>query len=354
MDYRNWIIPILFGLGIGGYYFGKKLSILFPIKKREYKIIYYGMIYCFLSSMIIFHSAFIAFVLYAIVLYLIFDFIHFIFKKTNQEKIFDKMYQKGLPILFFSMLVTIYGIYNASHPVIKNYEVIIEKNLENDIRIGMISDLHLGTIHSSHILEEIVEHANQLKVDFFLLGGDIFDENTSEKLKKQAYQMLSQIETKYGIYYVEGNHDLLTEDTRQGFLEHGIHVLDDKSVLIDNQFYLVGRKDKRRGELGTPRKELRELLKEIPGTYPIILVDHQPVDQVQALKYGVDLQLSGHTHAGQIFPSNYFLQYGYLQNENYHLIVSSGYGVWGFSFRTAGRSEMVSVHVTDKKRTNRK
>ncbi len=350
MDYRNWIIPILFVLGVGGYYFGKKISILFPIKKRMHQIIYYGLIYLFLSSMIIFHSSFIAFVLYSIILYLIFDFLHFIFKKTNQEKIFCKIYQRGVPILFVSLLVTIYGIYNATNPIVKEYEIALEKNLKNNITIGMISDLHLGTIHSSHILEEIVEHANQLHVDLFLLVGDIFDENTSEELKKRAYQSLSKIETKYGIYYVEGNHDLLTENTRQGFSKQGIHILDDKFELIDHQFYLVGRKDKRREQLGTPRKNLSELLKEISNTYPIILVDHQPVDQEQAWKLGVDLQLSGHTHAGQIFPSNYFLQYGYLQNEKYHLIVSSGYGVWGFSFRTAGRSEMVLVTIKGQKK----
>lgn len=348
MDYQNWILPILCALGIGGYYFGKKVSILFSFQKKIQIIGYYGSIYILLSAMIIFRSSLIAFVIYSIVLYFIFDLIHIIFKKAKQDYVFEKIYQKGIPILLFSFLIMVYGIYNASNPITKEYEITVNKNLNNDIVIGMISDLHLGTIHKATILEEIVEHANMLHADIFILAGDIFDENTSEELQERAYYAFSKIKTKYGVYYIEGNHDLLTERRIQGFSDHGIHILNDKVVLIDNQFYLVGRKDNRRKTLGTPRKELATLLKEASNSKPIILVDHQPVEQEQASKLGVDLQLSGHTHAGQIFPSNYFLQYGYQQKNNSHFIVSSGYGVWGFSFRTAGRSEIVSVHMKGK------
>lgn len=345
MDYRIWVFPILVMFLISGYYLGKKISILFSFHQSYLKIGYWGVIYTVLALTIIFRSYFIAWIIYTIIFYIIFDIVHFILKRTNQEHIFKKIYQKGVSVLVASLLMMIYGIYNANHPMVKTYNIDINHVLKKDIKIGMISDLHLGTIHGSKILDEVVGHANQLEIQLFILAGDIFDENTSEELKKKAYQTLSKIKTKYGVYYIEGNHDLLTEETKRGFEQHGIHVLSDEVSLIDQTFYLIGRKDKRRDDLNTPRKTLENLLAVTSKEYPIILVDHQPEDQKKAAKLGIDLQLSGHTHAGQIFPLNMFLQYGYYKKNNYQLIISSGYGVWGFSVRTAGRSEMVYIHV---------
>lgn len=349
MDYRFWVIPILLMIGIGGYYFGKKLSILFLFPKKYQKIVYYGVLYIVITCIIVYRSFLAAFLLYAILFYIVFDLLHFLLKKLKKESFYWNIYQKGIPVLIVSFGIMIYGIYNVNHPIVKNYKIELNKTFKKDLSIGMISDLHLGTVHSSKILEEIVEHANSLEVDLFILGGDIFDENTDQNLKEQAYRTLSQIKTKYGIYYIEGNHDLLTEEVRKGFEQYDIHILADETIFIDDSFYLIGRKDKRREKLGTPRKSLQELLKETDFSYPLILLDHQPEDQIEAAKLGVDLQLSGHTHAGQIFPTNYFLQYGYFKRENYQLIVSSGYGAWGFSFRTAGRSEMVNIHIVSSK-----
>lgn len=345
MDYRNWVFPMLLMFIVAGYYLGRKLFILFSFRKSYQKIGYWGILYIVLALIIIFRSYLIAWIIYVIIFYLIFDVVHFIFKKTHQESIFKKMYQKGVPVLVAGLLMMIYGIYNANHPIVKEYEVYLNHSLKEDLNIGMISDLHLGTIHGSKILDEVVDHANQLDVQLFIFAGDIFDENTSEELKKEAYQKFSKIKTQYGIYYIEGNHDLLTEEVRKGFEQYGIHVLSDEVTLIDHAFYLIGRKDQRRDDLNTPRKKLEELLAPVSSEYPIILVDHQPEDQEKAAELGIDLQLSGHTHAGQIFPLNLFLQYGYYKKDNYQIVISSGYGVWGFSVRTAGRSEIVNIHV---------
>ena len=77
------------------------------------------------------------------------------------------------------------------------------------------------------------------------------------------------------------------------------------------------------------------------------MIDHQPKDEELAEQLGVDLQLSGHTHQGQIFPLNLFLKYGYKKKNDYQKIVSSGYGVWGVKARTAGRSEMIIINLTN-------
>lgn len=346
MDYRIWIFPILLMLLLGGYYFGKKIMSLFPLKNKSQKIIYWGILYLILTIILIKRSCLLIWIGYSILFYIIFDIILLISKKSSKEKFFFKIYNKGIPILLFSMLILIYGVYNASHPIIKEYEVKLP--VSSDYKIAMISDLHLGTVHGEKILDEIVEKNNSLNVDLFIMAGDIFDEQTSSYLKEKAYQKLSTIQTKYGIYYVEGNHDLLANEVEEGFSQKGIQVLDDKEFLINDEFYLVGRKDKRREKLGTPRMELKDLLNNL-SNYPIILVDHQPVDQKLASSLNVNLHLSGHTHAGQIFPLNFMMQYGYYKNGNYHSIVSSGYGAWGFPFRTAGRSEMVLIQIKKEK-----
>ena len=344
MDYRFWIIPILLMLLIGGYYFRKKLIILFPWKTKAQKRIYWGILYLILTFLLIHRSIFLLFVGYVIFFNILFDLLGFVLKQCSKESIFKKIYQKGIPILIVSFIILVYGVYNARNPIIKEYEVVLP--VQSNYHIGMISDLHLGTIKGEKILKEIVQNANQEQFDLFLLVGDIFDEQTKTKLKEKAYQELSKIQTTYGIYYVEGNHDLLTQEVHDGFTKYGIHVLSDDKKLINEDFYLVGRKDLRREALGTPRKDLKTLLDGIQK--PIILVDHQPVEQEQASDLGVSLHLSGHTHAGQIFPMNFLLEYGKTQNEHYTSIVSSGYGAWGFPFRTAGKSEMVSIKVIKK------
>ncbi len=347
MDYRIWILPILLMLLVGGYYFGRKIMVLFPLNNKKQKIVYWGFLYLILTLILTRRSCFLIWIGYSIFFYVIFDGILFISKKFSKEKFFEKIYYKGIPILLVSFIILIYGVYNAGHPVLKKY--VVRLPVSSDYKIAMISDLHLGTIHGEKILDEIVEKANNLDADLFIFAGDIFDEQTSLKLKEKAYQKFGEIKTKYGIYYVEGNHDLLTNEMEEGFFENGIQVLADEEVLINGEFYLVGRKDKRREMLGTPRIELKTLLKDLKSDYPIILVDHQPTDQELASSLNVNLHLSGHTHAGQIFPLNFAMQYGYHEEDDYHSIVSSGYGAWGFPFRTAGKSEMVLIQIKKEK-----
>ncbi|MCI9234290.1 MAG: hypothetical protein HFH08_06870 [Bacilli bacterium] len=348
MDYKAWIFPILLMLLLGGYYFGRQIIIIFSLKTNKQKIIYWGILYFLLTILLIRRSNLCIWIGYAIFFYILVDIIQLIFKVFHKEKIIRKFYCKGIPILLFSFMIMVYGIYCANHPIIKKYQV--ELPIYSNYTIGMISDLHLGTIHGNKVLDEIVEKANGFNIDLFIMAGDIFDEHTSVELRQEAYRKLSKIKTKYGIYYVEGNHDLLTQEVMEGFSNNGIQVLSDDIVLVNKQFYLVGRKDNSRERLGASREELGSLLQNIDVSYPIILVDHQPLDRVQAYDLGVGLHLSGHTHAGQIFPLNFLLEYGYQEKNHYHSIVSSGYGVWGFSFRTARNSEMVLIDIIKKEK----
>lgn len=350
MNYYHWIIPIALILILGGLYIGKKITYLWNPKTKKEKIIYWIIVYSIASSLIFFRSIGAGFLLYFVLFHVGFDLFRFIFhslKFQRGKKILETIFAKGIPIIILSLLISIYGFYNMNHPIIKNYDVKIKNTLVENISIGMISDLHLGTRRDDDILDEITKHATEINADIFILGGDIFDEYTTKEMKEKAMASFAQIKSKYGIYYVEGNHDLLTPELKNQWESYGIRVLDDKVVSIADKLYLIGRKDLRRDKLGEPRKDLKELLLLTKKDTPKILIDHQPVDQKNAEDLGIDLQLSGHTHGGQIFPGNLFLQYGYKNKNNYHIIVSSGYGVWGFPIRTAGRSEMLNIKLSN-------
>jgi predicted MPP superfamily phosphohydrolase len=116
---------------------------------------------------------------------------------------------------------------------------------------------------------------------------------------------------------------------------------------VDSSFYLVGRNDSR----DRNRKSLEILLGEIGDQYPVILVDHRPINLEMASQYPIDLQLSGHTHHGQLFPFNYItkkiyeLSWGYKKIGYTHFLVSSGIQLWGPPVRTTGKSEIMLIQV---------
>jgi hypothetical protein len=349
MNYFNWIIPIFLMILLSSFYIGIKLQKLIPLPKKEHQKFFWLSIFLITASIFLFRTIFVGFFLYFILLNLLFDFFQLIFKllKISPVQTFlNRLYFRGIPILIICSGISLYGLYNINHPIIKEYNVTNIKKLDSPLTIGMISDLHLGIIHSDQFLDEIVTKANSLNADLFILGGDIFDEYTKNNLKDQAITAFGKIKTKYGIIYIEGNHDLLDEQIKQKLNQNNIRVLQDDVIQIAN-INIIGRQDYRRNKLGNPRQELSELINLTDPDLPIIVLDHQPEDQELGPILNIDLQLSGHTHAGQIFPANLFLQYGYQKQENYHIIVSSGYGVWGFPIRTAGNCEMVKINLTN-------
>ena len=132
----------------------------------------------------------------------------------------------------------------------------------------------------------------------------------------------------------------------------GIRLLNDTAVLIDNSFYVAGREDLMKNlSTGNKRKNLDEITRDLQRDMPLILMDHQPFHLELAEKNGVDLQLSGHTHHGQLWPFNYItgLVYeksrGYLQKGNTHYYVSAGVGGWGPPVRTVSRPEIVHIKL---------
>lgn len=247
-----------------------------------------------------------------------------------------------------------YGSWNAHHPVIKKYTVHVDKKADGikQLRIAMVSDIHYGPIIDADRLEKLQQMIHQIKPDLVLLAGDITDGPLPPGEAQKLAGALENIKAPYGVFAVPGNHDrdLAKRDSElmRSLQQAGIRVLKDEHVLIKNRFTLIGRDDP--FLLREPgRKELETLVKGIDPSKPLILLDHQPIELDQAQKNGVDLQLSGHTHHGQIFPGNlitgmiYENDWGLLKKGDFHSIVSCGFGTWGPPLRIGNRPEVVEI-----------
>ena len=131
-------------------------------------------------------------------------------------------------------------------------------------------------------------------------------------------------------------------------LSHGLTLLRDSALLVNNSIYIVGREDRDIKRFsGAERKSLPQLMEGVDRSKPIVLLDHQPYNLHEAAEAGVDLQLSGHTHHGQLWPFGYVTQRifevsrGYLQKGGTHFYVSTGFGTWGPPVRTGNRPEIM-------------
>jgi uncharacterized protein len=270
-------------------------------------------------------------------------------------------YERTKQIVFtFSILlvggILAYGYYNAKNIKIQKLEYNIAKNCGElkELKIAMISDLHLGTIINNSRLEEIVNKTNALNPDIILLAGDIVDEDLAPVIRNNLGETLRNFKSKYGTYGITGNHEYIggVEEACEYLSAHNITMLRDSVVKIDNAFYVIGREDKDISRFSAKkRKSLNELIKEIDKSCPMILMNHQPFDLDETVKSEIDLQLSGHTHNGQIFPLNFVtnlifeISSGYMRKGQTHFYVSNGVGTWGPPMRIGNSPEIVEIKL---------
>lgn len=248
------------------------------------------------------------------------------------------------------------GLINAVHPRIKRITIPVNKKAGKykELKIALVTDIHLGTIISHARLSRIVKMVNSINADIVLLAGDVVDEDIKPVIKYNLGEILKQIKSKLGVYAITGNHEYIggVEPAVKYLTAHSVIELRDQTVFIDDSFYIVGREDRSGMGFGARnRKGLDELMEGVNKTFPIILMDHQPGHLSDAQENGVDLQVSGHTHHGQMFPFNfitkkiYELSYGYKMTGNTHYYVSCGVGTWGPPVRTSARPEIVEMIV---------
>jgi len=255
-------------------------------------------------------------------------------------------------------LTIAWGAYNAVRPRTVELNLDIPKMAGGRERLTIVvaSDLHLGTLVRRPRLEKVVERINALGADVIFLPGDIVDETVTAKDEAEFSEIMKQLRAPLGVFAVYGNHEFYSGLERNlAFLRAcGIKVLEDEAISVAGALVLVGRRDPSSLRPREPRFPIREILAKhgFDDRLPIILLDHQPAHLDEASRAGVDLQLSGHTHAGQIFPLDivnrmvWELNWGYLRKGDTQYYVTSGVGTWGPPVRTGSRPEVVRIRLS--------
>lgn len=305
------------------------------------------------------------------------DVIHVILKKSkriNQEKLrsFRVFVVSGIICAVGIAVLSIWGMINAGNVRTTRYETVIAKDAGEikEMKVVLAADLHMGYNIGCRQIRKMAAKINEENPDLVVFAGDIFD-NEYDALEdpEELISILRGIKSKYGIYACYGNHDIKERilagftfggsrkkesDVRMdAFLEKaGITLLRDESVMIADRIYLYGRPDMHRPGRGIKtRKTPKEITADMDLSKPIFVLDHQPRELDALSEAGVDLDLCGHTHDGQMFPGNLTIRLmwenacGYMKKGNMHNIVTSGVGIFGPNMRVGTISEICSVTV---------
>lgn len=247
-------------------------------------------------------------------------------------------------------LISFIGFLNARNVRIKKLVLEIAKKhpFAKELTLVVASDIHLGTIINRPWTKMIVDKINSLNADLVLLPGDIVDGDVEPVIKENLGEVLRTIKSKYGVFGITGNHEYIggVEPAVKYISEHGVTELCDEVVEVAGMT-IIGRED--RSKKG--RKTIEELALGLDHTMPIILMDHQPFKLDEGVSIGTDLQLSGHTHHGQLWPLNfitkkvYELSWGYMKKGNTHIYVSCGAGSWGPPVRLGNTPEIMEIKL---------
>lgn len=313
---------------------------------------------------------------YSLLYVVLFDLLRLIAKHTKLKN--TLLFSRGSVISIGSVVVAcavatcLYGIFNARNIKVNEYSVTVNKSCGSDkhLKAVLVADLHMGYAIGVDHITNMVEKINQQDADIVIIAGDIFDNSYDgmddpEGIKAQ----LKSIKSKYGVYAVYGNHDIdekilmgftfdwggkqLHSEKMTNFMkECNIKLINDESVLINDEFYLLGRRDtdKPGTEDGT-RAEISELTKDLDKTKPIFVLSHEPDELQKTADAGADIDFSGHTHDGQLFPGNLTIGLfwenpcGMIKKDNMYSIVTSGVGVYGTFMRVGTDAEICSVDI---------
>lgn len=307
------------------------------------------------------------FLLFILAAWLITGVVEAIEKKTNHRLV-------GIAVLLITIIYSAFGIFNVFFPTIKRITVSID-DLPSSWQgktIVQISDLHLGGVLGKNFLKRVLNEVNSLNPEAVVITGDLFDgmDGNFDSL----IGPLDDFKAPKGVYYVTGNHEIYLglEDALTALGKTKINILGNKIAEIDG-LQVIG--------ISYPGYNPSEDEKNIMDSYdqekPAILLYHAPVDvfsdQVMnnishkniylspntnfsvVKELGIDLQLSGHTHNGQIFPFNLITRliyngysYGLYQDGDFNLYATSGVGVWGPTMRTGSRSEIVLITLINR------
>ena len=279
--------------------------------------------------------------------------------RRASKKTFGRDVQSAAALLLAALYLGV-GWFMAHHVFITQYHFESDKALGEELRVVEIADSHLGITLDGEGFARQMERVNALSPDVVFIVGDFVDDDSDRADMIRACAALGKLQTKYGVYFVYGNHDdgyfhyrnFSSRELREELSKNGVTILEDESVLVDGRFYVTGRRD--RSMPG--RKAAQALTEGLNKTKYIILLDHQPNDYANEALSGADLVLSGHTHGGHIFPAGQIglmmgandSRYGVQRRNGTTFVVTSGISGWAIPFKTGTFSEIVVIDIKGK------
>ena len=272
------------------------------------------------------------------------------------------------------LILMVYGMVHAQQTKVVTYDLAVDKAADEpgaQLNVVLIGDLHLSVNSRLSMTERMVELVNAQEPDVVLVAGDIFTSTYAGLSHPEQYaQALRGIQAKYGVYAVYGNHDVeepllggfpltpiseafRSPEIEQFFADSGFTVLTDEVVTLPGGVQLAGRIDVEKAGDGTAnRMSAAELLEGIDPERPVLVLEHEPVEYKALSEAGADVVMSGHTHAGQIFPGNLIVPFfnengwGYKRLHEVDTIVTAGVGYYGPPMRVGTDSEVTVIRMT--------
>ena len=251
----------------------------------------------------------------------------------------------------FVFLWLIFGYVNARSPTIIPYSVVYnpeKKSSLKTVKIALLSDIHIGTLNQWNVLRNIVDRVNESWVDIVLLAGDIFDGRLDIVESRALHLPLWDLRAPMWVYGAYGNHEYYGDPVLAKHLleEVGVVMLQDEWRVVDG-LYILWRDDRSVHTMtGKNRREVVDLMSGNRDKLPTILIDHQPSHLEKAEEAWVALQVSGHTHNGQLWPLGLIAAFvfekslGYHRRWNTHYVVSAWAATWWFPIKTSAKSEI--------------
>ncbi len=266
-------------------------------------------------------------------------------------------FRAAVAVVCASAAVVVWGHWNALRPVAVEMDVSLPASAASPARVRAVvaSDWHLGTLVTQRRVKGWVETINALNPDIILLPGDVIDEDLPPVVENNLGEFLRNLRAPLGVYAVTGNHEYIggVEEAVRYLEAHGIRVLRDRAVPVaDGAFWLAGREDAGIARLhGMGRRPLREILRDVPPGAPVVVMDHRPVALGEAASEGAAVQVSGHTHDGQLWPNKFLVRAllgissGPAAVGGMPAYVLTGLGTWGPPVRVGNRPQILVLNL---------
>ena len=292
------------------------------------------------------------------------DIVEFVVRKVRQHK--EKGSEKqscqirliAVTGAIICVFIALYGSINARN-VIMNKHTWTAEGLKQSHTFAFASDIHAEDDHMIKNLIKFRDQVNKAQPEFVILGGDVTDEKTSYEDMVEAWKIISEINAP--VYFVYGNHDrqpdarifggrsYTDEQLVENIKAAGVTILADEYAKVADDLILLGRYDM---SLKEERAPWSELVNPYEGEGALIIADHQPHDDDQLDHITGALQMSGHLHAGQLWPLQTICRLigmpvlNLYERAHIKLYMSSGVGGWAIPFRTESHSAWELITLT--------